>query len=294
MLTTEDDADDLYPCDTVPTAYLRIRKRRITTPTLPSPSSINNNNNNNIIIYTPLPPASGLAILRYVYDALSISDDIPQYRNAVDLPSDSFFGIGPSTNNNNNTPPVMMSLIEKARFLNTLYPCVENIPRITRQFLIRHNITLSCLLQVCGVPIIDLRSAGICTTLDDLCELGFQITDLTNQTGNTRLFNVNHMMQLFKVGAPELASHPVIAFDVRHLIAARFAPAELEALGVSVPGMIEKKQIALRHLAQLGYAPRDLYTLGVRRLHLSALGIGTPGLAAAQMRWSATEFSVFQ
>ncbi len=279
--------DASYPCDIVPTENLRIRKRRALAPEKNKRGQQQQAQLRHT--YVPLPESSGLSILKYVYDAFSIMDAIPLHYNAPDLPGDSFFGISHS-----NGVEGVMSMIEKARFLATLYPRVENIPRITRSFLQRHGITVGCLLTKCRVPIIDLWSAGICTTLDDLCDLGFQITDLTNQTGDTRLFNVNHMMQLFKAGASEMAAHPVIALDVRHLVVARFSPADLQALDVSLPDMIEKQQIALRHLRDMGYATRDLYALGVRLSHLRALGIGSPELATRLVGWPAKEFSVFK
>ena len=134
-------------------------------------------------------------------------------------------------------------------------------------------------MSECEVEITNLRKAGIAATYDDLCDIGFQLTDLVV---NRSLFNVGHIVQLYGMDAVSLN------LSVDDLMICKFLPAELLTLQFSLPGLIEAGGIRGRHLQILGYSLSNLIQLGLTKKHLKLLGITMP-IAINTLRWNPME-----
>ena len=298
----------MFPCELLPNTALIVRTRKIHKQNRKPDERHHSNKAYNSVTTTrttsvdqELEESSGLAILKYLYDKYSFFDDIPRFESTPStLAIDSYFqgGYGGGiqqhqTKNDKCVTSGVMSMGEKVAFLQSVKPVRENIPRITLQFLAKHHFTIAILVRECGVPMANLKKAGILTSLADLMALDFQLTDLTNLTGNIECFNVGHLKQLFKTNAAKLRDEGP-GFDLLLLIECQFAPADLEMLEFSLPQLIEDGGVAPRYFAQLPYSPETLITMGLDRTHLRMLGLSSANAAQAIMGWTPRQFNLFQ
>lgn len=287
----------MFPCQIVPTSSLLIGNNSgggggggirpasqpiaiiETPPHTRTTSSVSSSNRE-------LDEKTGLAILAYLYESKSLFDDDTDIENddelayrrkpAVHDPVMSFFRLPEK-----NTRTEQRTLLERGKTLLKLYPRKENIQFITKGFLIKHGLTIRVLLVECEVEIANLWKAGIATTYEDLCDLGFQLRDLVI---NTSLFNVGHIVQLYKMDATSLN------ICVEDLLECRFVPSDLDTLQFSLPALIESNGIKARHIQLLGYSLSSLRMLGLRKSHLRMLGI-TMSIAINEMKWHPNEVS---
>ena len=192
------------------------------------------------------------------------------------LPDTSFF-VMPT-----KKPASERTLIEKGISLLNLYPKKDNIRFIDKMFLVRHGLSITVLITECKVGITNLKAAGILSTYQDLCDLGFSLKDLVI---DRELFGVNHIVQLYDMDATSLGIH------VHNLIECRFSPAELMTLGLSIPDMIEEKGITARHIHLIGYSLANLRQLGVTKEHMRQLGITYP-MAVNVFKWDHREWNM--
>lgn len=266
----------MYPCLILPTRDLLIGNAEITHPSSVSivaiqPVSISSITTQKRI----LDEKTGLAILTYVYERQSLFNNekpvVEEKKSAM-----ASFCVLPE-----KRPVSERSFIEKSKLLWELRPVKENIRFIDKWFLQKYGITINILLTCCKVEITNLKAAGIISNYEDLCELGFKVSDLVV---NRELFNVNHIVQLFSMDADSLG---IILGD---LLSCKFLPAELMTLNFSLPKMIEGGGIFDRHLRLLGYDLSSLRQLGLTREHLKKLGITYP-IAVNVFKWNPSEMS---
>src|ERR1700742_9085 len=138
-----------------------------------------------MIQYELLDETSGIAILSYIYNKMSLFDDnteilnpLPVYNNRPQTGSinDNFFSVPRTSSSNmrdgyyNHTVEQNTSLIERGKILLSLRPTKDNIKIIDKNFLIKYNMSISILIKECHVPITNLKKAGIVTNFNDLCD----------------------------------------------------------------------------------------------------------------------------
>lgn len=270
----------MFPCHIVHTSELLIGGNRIVSPPIaivePSTKTFRSSP------ARELDEKTGLAILAYLYESKSLfgndeeEDDDDMAFNRKPATADPFFRLPEKS-----VRPEQRTLLERGKTLFKLYPRKENIHFITKSFLIKHGLTIRVLLLECETEIANLWKAGIATTYEDLCDLGFQLRDLVV---STNLFNVGHIVQLYKMDATSLN----ICID--DLLECRFVPSDLDTLQFSLPDLIESGGIKARHLQLLGYSLASLCMLGLRKAHLRKLGITMP-IAINEMKWHPNEVS---
>lgn len=266
----------MHPCLIVPTSDLTIGP---TKSSVSQPIAIPIVATPNIIIspvQRTLDEKTGLAILTYVYDNKSLFYDEDDEDDRPAIPESSFFGL-PSKKKSANE----RSLIEKGKTLMNLYPRKDNIRFIDKWFLMKHKLTVEILISECKVEITNLKRAGILSTFEDLCEVGFRLKDLVL---DRELFNVGHIVQLYGMDANSLD------LTLEDLLECHFIPAELLTLQFSLPDMIENTGICGRHVQRLGYDLQSLIQLGLTKKHLKKLGITYP-IAVNVMKWDPKEVS---
>lgn len=265
----------MYPCLIVPTSDLFIGNERPSVEPVPLIVT------KTPLIYTTkkeLDEKTGLSILSYLYNSKSLFGDDEEEEGTIDaMPHTDadFFGSLPERKRSETEP----TLFQKSKMLFNLYPKCDNIRFIDKWFLKKHKLTIRILLAECDTEITNLKKAGIVNNYDDLCELGFDMTDLVF---NRTLFNAGHMVQLFDMDASTL---DICVDDLRHC---HFTPAELMTLRFSLPDLIETNGLKARHLLQLGYNLSSLRQLGLNRAHLKQLGITMP-IAINTFKWSPKE-----
>lgn len=264
----------MYPCRILPTRDLLIGNTEIPrsspiTIVTPQPCAISSITTQKRV----LDEKTGIAILSYVYERQSLfNSEKPILEERK--PAMASFCVLPE-----KKPVSERSFIEKSKLLWDLRPVKENVRFIDKWFLLKYDITINILLTCCKVEITNLKAAGIINNYDDLCELGFEVSDLVI---NRELFNVNHIVQLFGMDAQSLG---IILGD---LLFCKFLPAELMTLNFSLPKMIESGGICGRHFELLGYDLSSLRQLGLTREHLKKLGITYP-IAVNVFRWNPNE-----
>lgn len=271
----------MFPCDILPTNDLlvHIKKRVVpvshamTTSTSTTSSTWSPVIAPQYIVYPPLDETTGLTILNYIYESESLFQSKNQMIQQAPTSSGSFFGLGFLRGATSQVvPKENPSLIDQGKLLYSLYPRKDNISQIDKYFLMKHNMSINILILDCNVPITNLRAAGIITSYEDLCDLGFEPQDLNI---NRELFNVGHMVQLFKMNATSMD------FGLEELLTCKFCPADLLTLQFSLPGLIEDRGIQAKHLKALNYSLPDLMSLGFNRSHLQLLNINP-----TQMGWA--------
>lgn len=304
----------LFPCDIISNNQLEVKftikkkKQQAKTTSIPisipttitSTTSIQSKNKTNTCL---LDTTSGIAILKHIYDGLSLFDNeqtpislssntrgyLPNHVNDTSYISDSFVALPLSSNDTRKrNKQEDMNLIEKGKILFNLRPVEENIKYINKNLLMKYNVTINVLIKVCEVPITNLKIAGIINNFDDLCDLGFQLSDLT-WNGNRELFNVGHIQQIFNMNYTSIKSSR-LGFDLEDLIHSKFAPAELITLEFSLADMIEEGGISARHFLLLEYRPNELSKLGLSKQHLKKLNINI-NYAVSTLKWSPKEFN---
>lgn len=168
-------------------------------------------------------------------------------------------------------------------------PSKAKVKFITKEVLIRNEVTIQILIEECKVGITDLKVGGIVESFQDLIDLKFRVLDVVS---NRTLFNVSHLYTLFLVGYKELRRHPKVQFCTLDLLQCQFCASELQTLQFSFDRLVEKGAINAIQLHCLNFSLSDLITLNLQPQHLHTLRISKHD-AIDRFGWDAKEYRRF-
>jgi len=207
------------------------------------------------------------------------------YQPAAKPHQSSFYVKAPSLS---NVPKKELGLLEKASDYLGL-ASTNLIKHIDRDLLIQNGITIGDLVGECDIGITDLMSAGIVTDVPDLLKLGFKMTDVVI---NRTRFQAQQLADLFQLNYEKLRRLKGVKFSVIDLIACKFYPNELAALGFSFDYMVRNNGINAVQLRCLNFSLSDLVSLQLTKEHLKILGI-TRSQALNDFKWDRKEYASF-
>lgn len=247
-----------------------------------------------------LDESAGMAILEYIYSkkggALNKTagdvDNSRRNRRRGDEEETSHkasFYIEPSVKKGGgNDASVDLGMID--RLTDALgMPSKAKVKFITKEVLMRNDVTIQILIEECKVGITDLKVGGIVESFQDLVDLKFRMLDCVS---NRTLFNVSHLYTLFHVGYKQLMRHPKVQFCTVDLLQCQFCASELQTLQFSFDRLIEKGAINAIQLHCLNFSLSDLISLNLRPEHLHSLKISRTD-AIDRFGWDAKEYRQF-
>jgi hypothetical protein len=168
-------------------------------------------------------------------------------------------------------------------------PSKAKVKFITKEVLMRNDVTVQMLIEECKVGITDLKVGGIVERFQDLIDLKFRMLDVVS---NRTLFNVSHLYTLFHVGYKELRRHPNVQFCTLDLLQCQFCASELQTLQFSFDRLVEKGALNAIQLHCLNFSLSDLITLNLQPQHLHTLGISKHD-AIDRFGWDIKEYRRF-
>lgn len=247
-----------------------------------------------------LDESAGMAILEYIYSkkggALNKTagdvDNSRRNRRRGDEEETSHkasFYIEPSVKKGGgNDASVDLGMID--RLTDALgMPSKAKVKFITKEVLMRNDVTIQILIEECKVGITDLKVGGIVESFQDLIDLKFRMLDCVS---DRTLFNVSHLYTLFHVGYKQLRRHPKVQFCTLDLLQCQFCASELQTLQFSFDRLIEKGTINAIQLHCLNFSLSDLISLNFRPEHLHSLKISRND-AIDRFGWDAKEYRQF-
>lgn len=286
----------------LPTRLLKPREIEQVEVMLPSPqqrpltsvSSVNTV----IPVKRELDESAGMAILEYIYSkkggALNKAGDVDNSRrnrrrgDEEETSHKASFYIEPSVKKGGGDASADLGMID--RLTDALgMPSKAKVKFITKEVLMRNDVTIQILIEECKVGITDLKVGGIVESFQDLIDLKFRMLDCVS---NRTLFNVSHLYTLFHVGYKQLRRHPNVQFCTLDLLQCQFCASELQTLQFSFDRLIEKGAINAIQLHCLNFSLSDLISLNFRPEHLHTLKISRND-AIDRFGWDAKEYRQF-
>lgn len=274
------------PFDILPTRLLvPLRHEMMIEEEEPSPqrviTSVSSGGEEKMAIKRELDESAGLAILEYLYRKKggALAKESSQRSST----HKSSFYMDPTLQQRGELDAI-------DRLTDSLgIPSKAKIRFITKEVLMRNDVSIQILIEECRVGMADLKAGGLVETFNDLIDLKFRMRDTVI---DRTLFNVSHLYTLFHVGYRELRRHPKIQFSTLDLLECEFYASELLTLQFSFDRLIERRAINAIQLQCLKLSLADLITLGLQPHHLHTLKISKHD-ALERFAWNAKEYREF-